>query len=226
MVWQNKLSSWSYSRWSTYMQCPFKARLQFINKLPTFPHEAMERGSELHKEIDRYLKGEDEVLDNNIVFFRDVIDSLKSRAAESEASWCFRKSWMPTTWDDWDGCWLRVKVDAFIKDDDSILIIDWKTGKHSEARAQEYKQQLELYVLAALKFFPEIENVEADLCWVDNGATEKLTYKRSDGAEATLQKNWEDRTAAMLADSAFSPKPSALCRWCDYSKTNGGPCRF
>ena len=43
------LKSWSFSRYSTYKQCPLKAKFSLIDKIAEPKNQAMERGAQIHE---------------------------------------------------------------------------------------------------------------------------------------------------------------------------------
>ena len=51
-----KITSWSFSRWNVYEECPAKAKYKFIDKLKEPGSAAMDRGTALHKQCEDFLK--------------------------------------------------------------------------------------------------------------------------------------------------------------------------
>ena len=146
-----------------------------------------------------------------------------------EATWAFTKDWFITTYDDWSGCALRIKVDVAEHGGTVLKVYDWKTGKFREEKNDEYVEQLELYALGALLMFPILTEVQTQLVCVEHGLTYPtqngyLTFTRADVPRLT--KLWEKRTKAMLNDAKFAPRPSRDCAYCHFRKANGGPCKF
>jgi len=150
-----------------------------------------------------------------------------------EDNWAFTRAWDETAWNDWTGCWLRIKLDlAYHEDETTLVIRDWKSGKFRPEKNEEYVEQCELYALAALLLHDHIETVKAWLCYTDLGITwgdgsqgeAPMVFTRADAPR--LKKLWEKRVKAMMADTSFAPKPNNLCRFCHYRSENGGPCEF
>ena len=228
-----RLTSWSFSRWVTYDQCPYLAKIKFIDKMQEPSAPAMARGDAVHKAAEAYIKGVRDDLAPELDAFRDELAGLRKRRAETpqsimvEETWAFRADWSLTRWNDWNGCWLRIKVDcAEVRDDGTLLIEDWKTGKFREEMQQQYLMQLDLYALGALKAFPAILAVNPMLIYTDQDVVHhtRKPYARSD--EERLQKSWERRVAPMMADETFRPTPSDKCRWCHFRAAKGGPCTY
>ena len=173
------LTSWSISRYHTWKTCPASAKYKFIDKIPEPASPAMERGSDIHKLAEEYLKGKKRILPKELKLFRDLFKELRgycsklTQVTHIEASWAFRNDWSQTVFNDWANCWLRVKLDfaVFLPEGNVLNVIDWKTGKFREYNIQDYIEQLELYALSAMKFNPSIEKVVPKLVYLDTGDT-------------------------------------------------------
>lgn len=215
-----KITSWSYSRFSVYDKCPAKAKYKFIDKLPEPPAPAMERGNVIHKLAESYTKGEIKKLPPELKLFKNEFANLKKSNPIVEESWAFTKDWLKTVWNDWANCALRIKVDAGCVDGTDLHIIDHKTGKKRDS----YDTQLSLYAAPAPIIFPKIKKIFTHLWFLDSGETVTNEYDAKDAPQ--LRADWDKRVQPMLNDTRFAPKPSHECRWCPYSKSKGGPCKF
>jgi RecB family exonuclease len=240
-----KLTSWSYSRYGTYKQCPLKAKLSYIDKIPIQKNAAMIRGDAIHKMAEKFLKGEISRIPKELSLFTEDFKSLKAlmkkhpERIEVEDTWAFRADWSETFWNDWSGCWVRIKTDVsnLIEQDKLpvVIVTDYKTGKYRPDNQEDYLEQLDLYALGALlkwrHLIPEGLTVKPRLVYLDAGivypiigTSEAKVYQGAD--LKSLQKSWEKRVKPMLNDTTFAPKPSHLCGWCDYSASKGGPCKY
>ncbi len=244
-------TSWSFSRLQAWRQCPLKAKLSNIDKIkePPKPDDhPMVRGDRIHKLAEAYIKGETGGVRTLppvelMAFKEEFRQARKLRKQDPEVvpveeTWAFRKDWTITTYDDWDNCWLRVKVDFAVIDDCTVYINDIKTGKFSpQYNVEEYTEQLELYCLAALIMYADIGpelRVIPRLWYTDAG----IVYPSKEGEAVMLEelprlkKKWEKIAKPMLADRTFAPKPNRFCSSCHYRKgnaerTDGGQvCRF
>jgi hypothetical protein len=225
-----KFLAWSYSRWHDYQQCPLKAKLKYLDKITEPENPAMARGSAIHKLAEDYLKGVRRTLPKELKAFGELLRGLKkNKHLKVEESWAFDGKWGLASWFGKE-CWCRVKMDVasptlvgqvFKK----LQVIDWKTGKLNP----EHQEQLGLYALAGLLQFPDVEEVETVLAYVDQPITIGVnpvtkTYTRQD--LPALKKEWEKRVGPMMRDTKFAPRPNDKCRWCHYRASNGGPCKF
>lgn len=235
-----QITSWSFSRYNTYKQCPLKLKLSAIDRIREPGNEAMARGDAIHKLAEKYIKGEGRTMPPELKLFGDEIKKLRAQYKEKingmvvEDNWSFTKDWDETQWDDWIHCWLRIKLDcAHHEDDETLIITDWKTGKFRIEMNEEYVEQLELYALAALLLHEHIQQVKPRLAYLDLGITypeagKELVFTRVDIPR--LKKLWEKRTKPMLSDKVFAPRPNDKCRWCFYRASNkaagGGQCKY
>src|ERR1700722_6270359 len=121
-----RITAWSYSRYQAYTECPAKAKYKFIDKLPEPPAPAMDRGTAIHKMAENYAKGVSKKIPEELKNFTQKFTKLKKAKPIVEQEWAFDKMWKPT---DWFGpqAWLRVKMDASYKDQNTLYVIDHKT---------------------------------------------------------------------------------------------------
>ena len=213
-----KIAAWSYSRYSTYLQCPLKAKLKFILKMEEPTSKAMSRGTDIHEKAEEYLL-HGGALPEELRKFEANFVALKDGGVQCEVEWTFTSDWKPTGWFAPDA-WVRVKADAvrYVEHEKSVLIIDFKTGKTNA----DHARQLHLYSLAASLTYPNAETFISQLWYIDSGKIVEKSYTLEDIQYAAAL--WEDSTLPMLSDTVFSPKPGFYCRWCHFRKENGGPC--
>lgn len=233
-----KITAWSFSRHSTYQQCPLKLKLGAIDRIKEPGNQAMDRGNAIHKLAEQYIKGLLTRLPAELKLFEPTFKNLKAlfkkraQAMAVEDNWSFTKTWEPCAWDDWDNCWVRIKLDcAHMEGPDILVVTDWKTGKYDARRHEEYLEQLELYALAALILHTHVKEVRPRLAYLDLGTVypeSPLIYTHKDVDR--LKKLWEKRVKAMMSDVKFAPRPNDKCKWCHYRAGNkadgGGQCKF
>jgi CRISPR/Cas system-associated exonuclease Cas4 (RecB family) len=218
-----KITSWSYSRWACYTECPAKAKYKFIDKLPEPGSPAMERGNEIHKMAENYVKGVLKTLPAELKLFSVEIKNLKKQKASPEQSITFTKDWKQCAWNDWDRAWLRIKVDAILINDQVATVIDYKTGKVRDGN----EMQLSLYDLGALVAYPKIKVVMSELWYLDHGEVRPITPRQATQKDVPLlKKEWVTRVTPMLNDTKFAPRAGDYCRYCTFRKGNGGPCQY
>lgn len=231
-----QLTSWSFSRYSDYKQCPAKAKYKHIDKLKEPPNTAMLRGLAVHKLAEDFVKGVLRKMPEELGTFSDDLLLLREWYAANngtvlvEESWAFTRDWTATEWNNWNACYLRVKTDvAFYSSATKtvLTIVDWKTGRQRPEKEVDYVEQLELYVLAAFKLLPNVVEVRPWLAYADSGSVYPeavMAYTREYLPD--LEVIWARRIAPMMADTTFKPNPGNACTWCHFKKSNGGPCQF
>lgn len=230
-----KITAWSYSRYSVYEDCPFKAKCKFVDKLQEPGSSAMDRGSAMHSNAELTITGkmspkqEDidkakaflpEFKDKILPVFKGDFTTAKKGKPQAEQEWAFRSDWSDTSWFAKDA-WCRVKTDLVFWRKTELIIVDHKTGKRREG----HKTQLSLYALAGFLKFPKIDHISSELWYLDQGKPHtNESYERDELPH--MIEAWEERTHPMLNDTTFVPKPSHGCTWCHFRKENGGPCKF
>lgn len=236
-----RITSWSFSRYSTYKECPYKAKLKFIDKLQEPGNAAMERGTAVHKAAEEFIKGTQKKLAKELNPVAAIVKAcrafFKKRKTEADAvcedTWAFTIDWARTAWDDWKNCVSRIKLDfahVEMRGKKRILIItDWKTGKFSRWKLEEYLEQLELYALAALILYPDVDEIWPRLVFTDQNIVhpqEEGEIKFTHTDLKRLKLLWHRRVSPMLCDTKFAPRPGDHCSRCHFRKDNGGPCKF
>lgn len=216
-----RITAFSHSRLNTYEQCPRKAKYKFIQKLKEPSSTAAERGIDIHKQLEDYIKGEqdhlpDIVSDEALI---GIMEALKEEGADTELQVAFDRNWEPC---DWFGpqTFMRVVWDAISLNDEHALVVDHKTGKIYA----EHKQQADLYALAAFRKYPDINEVTVAFLYIDQNIVGTYEFTREDLPE--LAQAIEERVRPAASDDVFAPTPSPKCRWCFFRNGNQGPCEF
>ena len=221
-----KVQAWSYSRWSDYDQCPSKFMYKHLMKLPDPGNAAMARGNAIHKLAEDFVKGKTKKLPPELAGVKDQIAHMRDNNAIAEQMWGFKNSWDWIGRSGWfgDDVWFRAKADVVVTyDDDTLLLVDWKTGK----KYLSNEDQVRLFALAGFKRFPNVTEVDTRLFYTDSPADDneiQFTYTLADAK--LIQKDWDKKVTPMFKDRKFAPKPNQWCSRCAFSKGNGGPCRF
>jgi hypothetical protein len=228
------VKAWSFSRYNDYKKCPAFFKFKHIDKVPEEKNPAMDRGTAYHKVAEDYLKGTTKVFPMELKKLASHYKGWRTQKIKIvEEQWAFRRDWSQTTWTNWGDCWLRVKLDfAYINIEHNVLVpVDHKTGKLRQEKNDEYMAQLELYGLAGLVKYPDVNAVSPRLAYMDEGVIypnpeeEEIEYFRSD--EAKLKKKWEKKVVPMFVDKSFKPTPGdSACRYCSFRKSKGGPCQY
>lgn len=223
-----QFTSWSYSRYMAYQECPLAARLKHLEKKgDNRKSAAMQRGTDIHKLAELHLNGQLKKLPDELKLFADEYKVLRKLPTQTEHQWAHKRDWSPTEWFGKEA-WFRFIADASAAVRETlkkkilrvVRVIDFKTGKIRPG----YDDQLELGAISAFNQYDDVDVVNGELWYLDQGELKDTRFERADLAD--LQKKWEKKTMAMLNDTTHAPRPGAGCRWCEFSKARGGPCAY
>ena len=211
---------WGFSKLDTYRKCEKQFFYQYVEKLPSPNNAAMERGGKMHENIEMYLNGWTSDLLSSVESWKVALDALKTKNFQAEQALGFSKAWALLP--DWfhRDTWLRAKMDAKYLDGDKLTVIDFKSGKYRIPS----DDQVELYAIAGSSMHPEAQTVSAEFWFLDTGEVYQREYTKA--ALLGLRKKYEQAAAALYVDTVWEPRPSAVCRYCTYSRTKGGPCKY
>jgi hypothetical protein len=230
-VKQALVKSWSYSRLDDYEKCPAYFRYKHIVKMPVPPAPAMERGNQMHSTLEHHVQAPAKYKIPKVLagsMGKDMLGKLKDyrkRGATPERQLGFDRGWKVVPWNDWDNCWFRAKIDLSVRDESSLVTVDYKSGQMNHAK---HRDQLELFALSALLAEPdaEYESSIGHAWYLDHGIIgPAVVVLNKDRAVPKLIKAWEKRSAPMFADRAFKETPGQQCNWCPFSGRRGGPCK-
>jgi hypothetical protein len=219
----NAVKAWSFSAWDLYYKCPLKYKFEKIDKLKRQDTEALANGRRVHDDIAKYLAKETDVMP----------PAVKSKQAQTlynefrqfddviiEKQWGFNANWKPTAYFGKD-IWLRSVIDAgVLYEDMSAEVIDHKTGKNRGG----YMDQLELFATAVFCQMAPVVHVTTRLQFVEHEEVEIAEFPVRDRDK--LIAKWNKKVEPMFNDETFNPRPGEACRFCDWSKSKGGQCRF
>jgi putative RecB family exonuclease len=100
--------------------------------------------------------------------------------------------------------------------DDAIEIHDYKTGQRVPRQEQlDQDRQLALYQMGVAERFGADQPVR--LVWHYLLSDQLRTSSRTPEALASLREETMELIDRIRAERRFEPRPSALCRWCEYS---------
>lgn len=219
------IKAWSYSRLSTFLECPAKFKFKNIDKLQEPQSPALERGDLIHKMAEKYVRTGGKIPEE-LSLFASEFDELRQSKPLLELQSAFTSDWKQTEWFGKDA-WCRVIIDCFRPAEEkggTARVIDYKTGKIRG----EYREQLELYALAGFILDPLAGQVSSELWFLDHGeivdgSDEPFTRKDL----PSLKRKWSAAPKRLLSETRFDPTPSlTACKYCHFKKSNGGPCEY
>ena len=100
----SNIPQWSYSRLKTFEDCPKKAEYAFIQRIKEPGNKAMDRGKDIHKMCEEYIRGHYDEIPKQLSDFEEAFDLLKDLHLKGhvlcEGDWAFDTEWKPTGWFD------------------------------------------------------------------------------------------------------------------------------
>lgn len=212
--------TWSLSRLKTYELCHAKFNYRYNLKLEdSYKGAAASRGINVHKGIEEHIKSV-APLPPEAGHVAYTIGSLKASGHEHHAEFniLLDRNWKQVITGDY---WHHAIIDLYVRESPQVASLhDWKTGKIYP----DHNDQKELYAIDLFSCFPELEEVQTYFDYLDIGRSISKVFHREHVEPA--KERWEKRVAKMEADTEFLMMPSYACRYCGFSKAQGGPCRF
>lgn len=227
----------SYSKIDTYKTCPYKYKLKYIDRIKEKLDNniAIQKGSLVHKLLERKVNNETNVDDPELVELlhklvkEDITKILKTTKKFIETPFFKSLDFSNATTEEYfyldtnlNPClkpkaFMVGKIDYKEFKEDYILIIDWKTGKKTAKDIQLYKTddlQLDLYALWALQKYPEYENINAMLYYVESEIFEEKLFCNNDIDK--LKEKIHSRINEVRVADTFVRKLGTLCDYCYY----------
>lgn len=225
----NPISTWSPSKESTFKACPSHAAFDVTNKVPQDDGPALVHGRKVHDEIAEAIRGQNravgrwqEAAPYAALIAKELQPALLSHAnAAAELEIALRRDLSLTEWMAKD-VWYRAKLDlVFKRGADTLVVLDWKTGKPNEKDKAQLTQYAWVGALLA-----RVARVETRLVYLAVGTVDTASFTIDEVRR--LGEGWrlrgEEITNPKLRIVA-TPSESA-CRFCPHGKSRGGPCAF
>lgn len=211
-------TSLSFSRLSTFEQCPAKFDYLYVSKsVRDAGSEASEYGNRVHEVLELYGKGELDLdsigleAKQTLKRWGHLVDKINSRTGDKyyEFQMAINSRLEPCDWFDSD-VYIRSIADVLIVSGDTAYCLDYKTGK-----VKENPTQLQLFAAMVFWHFPEVKTVKTSFIWLKFDEVTNATYKR-DHLEALWNglKPRFDNVIDTVELGVFNTKPSGLCPWC------------
>jgi hypothetical protein len=221
----------SYSRLSTYEQCPEKFKSQYLDK--DYPDEGENfhfiKGSKKHGQLDNYIKCKNDPTMINMMYDGDVlsavpiVDSLLKAGFEivSEQQLAVDLKFMPITWFSKETMYRAICDFVAVRFDEAI-VGDWKTGKFRDYDGSKTGQ---LHLAAAIVFahHPNVETIKTSYFFIEHKQTIIRQFTREmyvDGLLIPFYTSFK----RVNEDKKFAPKRNQYCNWCLRNKKNEGTC--
>ena len=211
---------WSYSRLTTYEDCPKQYQYSYIENMPGYRPEspAASRGTQIHSEAEEYLRGLRPIYPPSLQRVSSHAMQLKSKKAQAELRVAVDEKWEPLDYTA-TSAYFRGIIDVCYTEENAVHIQDWKTGQIYDS----HPKQMEVYVALAAAHFPEAEVFHTRLIYVDQGMVTPTKTTERDRIKP-IRLLLDGRIKNAEEDEIFPVRAGSHCRWCDYSARYGGPC--
>lgn len=220
---------WSDSKYDAYKSCLRKFYYKYLAKVKVTvsASPAMERGIKIHKLGEDYLNGLIEEVPPEYAAFSDQLIALRESDATAETDIGVTSKWDRSSMFARD-VWLRGKVDAILCPKRVCTVIDFKTGKVYEDKA---KSQADNYAAMVPSHIDgPITSVVVKFWYLDQAEDAIYKYPKAEIAAVRKQLVEKYRRADKYLISSgekmscYPCNKTFLCKYCDYSKYNGGSC--
>ena len=223
----SKLMPLSFSRLSTFEQCPAQFDYRYVTKnVQSTTNEAADYGDRVHKVLEAYghaltagqeaaaaavaLEDTDEAK-STLKQWGGIVAKLTSRNGDKyfEHQMAVNRQLQPVDWFAKD-VWIRSIADVLIVDGDTAYCLDYKTGK-----VKDNPTQLQLFAAMVMWHFPQVNTVKTSFVWLKFNEVTNAKYERRflDALWRALEPRF-DKVQETINLGVFETKPSGLCPWC------------
>lgn len=229
-----KFNPYSFSKLNSFMSCPKKFELSYIEKIKVFvPNIATERGSYVHTLLENKTKNKLTTFKFNVMTEKDVdecdkvyydfthSDNGKKYFDPKNETYAEVEFGVKKIGKNFEVCsyysksaLFRGKIDHQIIHGDWIELLDFKTGKVTSFPAP---LQLVMYSVWAFIKYPHINKVRTAFVYVEHGNEEKEYIFYREHFEVILKKVVEKIVNVELAKK-FPKNETKLCEYCDFRK--------
>jgi len=216
----------SYSKIKTYLECPYKYKLRYIERIPQQPKSYFRFSSLIHKVLHEYY----------FYYRKTSLDELllcyerawkKKRAASYEEGrkiltdyYYKMRDRLPYSLE--KRLTVRAgenilvgKIDRIDKVKNEFQIIDYKLNKNIPT-VKEVKDSLQLNFYTLIFFYlTGIIPSKVGFYFLRYG---RLLFTKRDKKDIERTRDLTDYVANKIIKGKFQPKESRVCQWCDYKE--------
>lgn len=211
------MKSWSFSRREVFEKCGWRAKLQYVDRLPVPPSPHADRGTAIHEGAQDWVQRKRPDLIPEVANFADELGRLRELYDEGkvliEDEWGFDADMQPCAWDAQE-CWLRMKLDFLVHlSPTHKLVIDLKSGK-KDGNQIKHADQGQLYTVGTMLKYPETEQVDVEFWYVDKNDSTPASYTAAQAAKFMPIQVERGREAT---SGVYTPRSNIFsCKWCPY----------
>lgn len=220
--WEKQLNfKWSLSSLGTYEKCAAKYNFRYNLGLKDPPGPAASRGIVKHKAMEDFISGASTILPTDLALYHGLLTSIKMVDGQvlPEVKLALNEKWEPCDFNAPD-VWWRGVLDLLVVEPDRGTLYDWKTGKIYD----DHDDQKDLYSIAALSHHQHLYEIRAIHVYLDLGKNREKTIHRDQ--LPPMREKFNARVAKLRSEVQFPANPSFMCKYCSFSRSNGGTCKF
>ncbi len=232
----------SVSKTKTYIDCKKKFEFAYVLKLPRKEWDFHTFGKFCHKVLEdfhlAYLHGSDKPYHEVMTsVYREAMVEYKPKMTKEARDECFAiiNQYLKMISEDKTkksvtsvlacekgfellvngNIMLNGSIDRVQMDDDNVLhVCDYKTVKNKKYLKDDFFQLL-TYAFILMKEDPSLEKIRASYILLRYNF-EYITVEFNKAEILAIESKYIDYANKMLTEKEFTPKPSPLCRFCDY----------
>jgi hypothetical protein len=209
----------SQSAVKMWRNCPRRWYGQYVENIrsPTSPYA--QRGTDLHAELENFfsapIKGYPSHL-KPLAPWQDIMEHFAFHEAEAEAHLAVDEHWKEVPYND-PSAWFRGKIDLIFRVEDTVYIIDFKTGR----QYPDHIEQGRMYV--ALCQDEDVKEYSFADMYLDNPLD--IVEEIFTPAQRLEEIEYIMLTIDRIRNATeWIEKPGNHCRFCPLSWRNGGRC--
>ena len=218
----------SKSQINTFLQCPYKWKKQYIDKVKSKPSPAMVRGIRIHSSIEKFYKHTE--IKDNVITVNDTSIKVPKKFLEFEerriescrkqgkvVDKYFKPLFQELKVSD-EELGLRGFIDAVYINpkDDELILIDYKSGKFRPENYDDYRFELCVYAELLNNSGKTDEKVKyIGILFVD---ADKLFFEEL--KQETIEKmyNTIKNVREKMGAKNYKPKKNKYCYFCNFKK--------
>lgn len=228
------IKSTSFSRLKIFRECPLKAKLMFVDRIPDprpikeDQEHPLERGSRIHELAENAVRDgwEEGQLPKDLQKFEPRLAMIRelylAGKAQLELPIAMDDNWRQSDPKDFDNTVYRMIADVFIEpDDNTCIVIDYKTGRKDGNEVTHTQQGMD-YLAATYILRPEIQMFAFEAWYLDKGdILPTVSFTRAE--MVSVAQDFMKAHEEMRRTRMFPPTPSHNgCLYCPFKKGTVG----
>lgn len=204
----------SYSGRSAWKKCPHRWHWIYVLGNRQEAGAAASRGTLIHSEIENFFAKGEPLYHSALQPWRRPLEALTIHSPQPEEELAVDKDWSKVRFDD-PVAFYRGKTDLKYWAGDTLVYIDWKTGRQYPDHEEQGKSYMALG--------DEAERYRVEFWYIDQPLSiSTFHYTKEDRAEHIDEIKRDVDTIRMA--NIYPATPCSECKWCPLNWRNGGKC--